>query len=83
MIASVIKFDQRGRDGCLYTEALDLSSIGPLQIARASNIEFNKTTQQWKVRGTAGKPITNHVKASTNRPGGFTTCWFFSLRDSF
>ncbi|MGV3774150.1 MAG: hypothetical protein ACO1QB_14715 [Verrucomicrobiales bacterium] len=41
MIASVIKFDQQGTGHCLYTEAVDLSSIGPLHIARASNIEFN------------------------------------------
>lgn len=52
MIASVIKFDEQGTGHCLYTEAVDLSSIGPLQIARASNIEFNQATQQWEVRGS-------------------------------
>ena len=55
MIASVIKFDKQGTGHCLYTEAVDLSSIGPLQIARASTIEFNQATQQWEVRGSEGQ----------------------------
>ncbi len=55
MIASVIKFDQQGTGHCLYTEAVDLSTIGSLQIARASNIEFNQANQQWEVRGSEGQ----------------------------
>ena len=55
MIASVIKFDKQGTGHCLYTEAVDLSSIGPLQIARASSIEFNQADQQWEVRSPEGQ----------------------------
>ena len=55
MIASVIKFDPQGTGHCLYTEALDLSSIGPLKIARASSIEFNQADQQWEVRSPEGQ----------------------------
>ena len=55
MITSVIKFDPQGTGHCLYTEAVDLSSIGPLQIARASSIEFNQKTQHWEVRDPEGK----------------------------
>jgi hypothetical protein len=55
MIQSVIKFDPQGTVHCLYTEAVDLSSIGPLQIARASNIEFNQASQLWEVRVPEGQ----------------------------
>ena len=55
MIASVIKFDKQGTGHCLYTEAVDLSSIGPLKIARASSIEFNQADQQWEVRSPEGQ----------------------------
>ena len=57
MIASVISFDQQGEGHCLYTEAFDLSSIGPLQIARASNIEFNNQTQRWEVRNAEAQAL--------------------------
>ena len=50
MIISVIKFDTQGTGHCLYTEAVDLSSIGHLQIARALDIEFNQSDQEWKVK---------------------------------
>ncbi|MEO5715793.1 MAG: hypothetical protein ABIT37_20105 [Luteolibacter sp.] len=38
-----------GTVDCLYTEAVDLSSLGPLQVTRATDIRFNATTQQWVV----------------------------------
>lgn len=34
----------------LYTEAIDLSSLGRLQLRRASSIEFDNQTQVWWVR---------------------------------
>jgi hypothetical protein len=55
MIESVIKFDPQGTGHCLYTEAVDLSAIGPLQIARATTIEFNPASQQWEVRDPEGQ----------------------------
>ena len=48
-----LTFDQQGTGHGLYTEAIPLSSIGTLQMARASTIEFNSTSQQWEVRDTA------------------------------
>jgi hypothetical protein len=35
---------------CLWTEALPLYELGLLEIHRASNIEFNNTTQKWEVQ---------------------------------
>ena len=48
----VLKFDSAGLGHCLYTEILDLTSIGPLQIARASTIEFNNDSKVWEVKGS-------------------------------
>jgi len=50
-----ITFDRNGIGSCLYTELIDLAAIGPLQIRRATNIEFNNTTQFWEVKDTKGK----------------------------
>jgi hypothetical protein len=50
MNSSVITFDTKGLGHCLYTEAVNLASLGTLQITRASHIEFNQTNQNWEVR---------------------------------
>jgi len=34
----------------LYTEAIDLSALGRLTVARVSSIEFDNRTQAWWVR---------------------------------
>ena len=49
MSAHVLTFDSTGRGHCLYTEAVDLSSIGELEIVRASQIEFNNESKEWEV----------------------------------
>jgi hypothetical protein len=46
-----LTFDTHGQVRGLYTEALDLRTLGPLQMRRASDIEFNAATQEWEVRG--------------------------------
>jgi len=45
-----LTFDTRGSVHGLYTEAIDLRSLGSLAIRRATNIEFNHATQQWEIR---------------------------------
>jgi len=50
----VLTFDPQGLGHCLYTEAVDLAAIGPLDITRASTIEHNPTTHQWEVRDPGG-----------------------------
>lgn len=45
-----LTFDPHGSVHGLYTEAIDLRSLGSLAIRRATDIEFNHATQQWEVR---------------------------------
>ena len=45
-----ISFKTDGTAQCLWTEALNLRELGKLESHRATNIEFNNTTQQWEVR---------------------------------
>jgi hypothetical protein len=45
----VISFGSDGTGRCLYSELIDLSAVGPLQITRASRIEFNNQKQRWEV----------------------------------
>jgi hypothetical protein len=45
-----LSFDTSGLGSCFYTEAIDLLSIGALEITRASTIEFNPNNQAWEVR---------------------------------
>ncbi len=60
----VLTFDPQGHGHCLYTEALDLSAIGPLHISRASTIEHNHATQQWEVRDASGELLHQHPARS-------------------
>lgn len=39
-----------GEVRCLYTEAIPLQELGPLHVRRASNVEFDASTQAWVVR---------------------------------
>ena len=50
-----IAFNSDGTAQCLWTEALPLHELGRLEITRASNIEFNNTTQQWEVSDQKGR----------------------------
>jgi hypothetical protein len=54
---ATITFVPDGTGHCLYTEAIDLKSIGPLEIQRATTIEFNGKTQRWEVRDANGNRL--------------------------
>ena len=54
MSTIVLKFDSSGLGQCLYTELIDLSSIGSLELRQASSIEFNQDQQEWEVRDPKG-----------------------------
>ena len=50
---ATLSFDDRGRVMCLYTDAVDLRTLGRLQVSRATDIQFHNPTQQWVVRSAA------------------------------
>lgn len=60
MNTPVLKFDPAGNGHCLFTEAIDLSSLGALEIVRASSIEFNNQAQEWEVRSPEGELLFSH-----------------------
>jgi hypothetical protein len=49
MSSSILRFDPTGKVACLYTEAIDLRSLGPLEIRRLTDVRFDDETQQWEV----------------------------------
>jgi hypothetical protein len=53
--AAVVTFGPSGQGSCLYTELIDLHSIGFLHVRRASFIEFNNERQVWEVKSELGQ----------------------------
>jgi len=51
---TVITVDTQGQGSCLYSELIDLQSIGSLEVTRATTIEFNHQTQRWEVKDPRG-----------------------------
>ena len=43
----VLTFTANGEGHGLYTEAIELGTIGRLTLRRATTIEFNESAQQW------------------------------------
>jgi len=60
MNTAVLTFNTNGAGSCLYTELIDLQSIGSLEVTRATTIEFNKGTQQWEITDTNGIILFTH-----------------------
>jgi hypothetical protein len=50
-------FTPDGRASGLYTEVIDLQSLGVLHIKRASRIEFDNERQVWRVKDRKGFPL--------------------------
>ena len=57
-----IIFASDGTGRCLYTEAIDLSAVGRLAIARATTIEFDAAAQRWVVRTPEGVERFRHAR---------------------
>ena len=61
MTPSTLRIQPGGRIDCLYTDAIDLRSLGRLHVRRASVILFCDRSQEWKVRcATTGKLLFSH-----------------------
>ncbi len=52
-----IAFDPAGIAHALYSEVLNLRSLGKLSIRRATVIEFNNALQRWEVCDADGGPV--------------------------
>jgi hypothetical protein len=52
-MSTTIRFDQKGGIDCLYTEAIDLRTLGRLHVVRATEIVFDPGEQRWEVRDAA------------------------------
>lgn len=52
-----VTFTPEGVGRCLYTEAIDLQSLGRLNIRRATFIEFDNESQLWEVFMERGQAL--------------------------
>ncbi|MCW1922637.1 hypothetical protein OKA05_08730 [Luteolibacter arcticus] len=52
-MSTTLRFDQKGGIECLYTEEVDLRSLGRLHVVRATEIAFDQDEQRWEVRCAA------------------------------
>jgi hypothetical protein len=52
-MSTTLRFDQQGGVECLYTEAVNLRSLGRLHVVRATEIAFDPEEQRWEVRDAA------------------------------
>jgi len=54
-----------GKVECLYTEAVDLSALGPLTVNRATDIAFDNEAGQWRVRDMSGRTLFSSCSRET------------------
>jgi hypothetical protein len=54
-----IKIEKNGTLRCVYSDEIDLRTIGRLTVTRASTVEFNPDSQQWNARLTDGTHVGN------------------------
>ena len=61
-MSQTLRFDPGGQIDCLYTEAIDLRTLGRLHVVRATDIRFNDSTQLWDLRHSdTGKVLFSHA----------------------
>ena len=63
-MTAVLTIYPQGSITGLYTELIELSQLGHLEITRATNIEFNPTTQQWDVSDAGGAVLFSDASRS-------------------
>jgi hypothetical protein len=64
MTAFTLRFDPSGTGHAFFTEAIDLSAIGRLDIQRATTIEFHNGRQVWEVKDAHGQILFAHPSRS-------------------
>ena len=61
---AILTFDHQGTVTGLYTELIELSQLGRLEITRATTIEFNPATQAWDVTDAGGAILFSDASRS-------------------
>lgn len=52
-----LKINQAGEVRAVYSDRLPGLALGPMEMTRASNVEFNHTTQEWEAHTPEGELI--------------------------
>ena len=52
-----IKIDPNGDVRAVYSDRLRELNLGPMEVKRASNVEFNHKTQEWEAHTPEGELI--------------------------
>jgi len=60
----VLTFEVDGTAHCLHTDAIPLQTLGTLTVQRASQIEFNASTQQWELKDAGETVLFTHPSRS-------------------
>jgi len=60
----VLSISEDGTLSCLYNEVLDLRELGASNTRRASNVEWDNTSQQWVVTLANGEVLGGWPKRS-------------------
>ena len=56
-----IKIDCSGNVCAVYSDRLRELHLGPMEVTRASNVEFNGSTQEWEAHTPKGELIAHGV----------------------
>ncbi len=60
MANHTIRINPAGTLETLYTDLIDLSLLGRLEVRRASSIEFNELIQEWETRDAVTRVLIGH-----------------------
>ena len=58
-VLGILSFGPDGRVICLYSDLIDLRTIGRLKVRRLTHIEFDSERQYWRVRDRTGFAMFN------------------------
>lgn len=56
-----LKIQPSGNVRAVYSDKLSGLALGPMEVTRASNVEFNHATQEWEATTPAGELIASGV----------------------